>query len=647
MGIKKIEITCRHCPYYYKQVETFNATKNRSHLVLNCTGLAPEEKRLISLGFQANRHAGDMLAYSAGTFATLDDMRNRALNGTRATRGVLVDLTQESSVASSVSSALLTQPGLESSQPSSIFSTSTPSSISSSSTVGTTARRQTTIDSTRHFGPPMTQAKADKIIFGKLKMILALGLPLSLILDDHVRENMISDHGTGLIKFLPRHDDTVYNSYVIPLDEWANEQLELMMKKLPGMMNLSMDGATVNGKQKVSTTSLCVSCSNSNTRLTIHLCQLLYVVSRGAVSKFMTWTDLGSNKHVVAAEVDDAERVIRDAMETYNCKIASIQVDNAARNVAHKTTERFPSNVMMVTRDPSHCLDLLSKDLSGNWVVVLVVDDVKELRDFVRTDRIDSIRLEAAAAGRLQNSHAFATMSETRMNDVDLCIKSGLDQMQFIKTIWLDPNFKAYYEGLAPAKKAKLKAMLDRFNENAPWERMTMLRECLTSRFTLVHKALSRADFPLSAYVLLTQALRNDINRSFATDAFDQLFGDGARAAIADLIRERFNMDGRDPSGRKVGLHDRHHLMAYLVDPFNCVWRSKFKLPTDLAELLTEMIELFVPLDEDGSSKKRDQVRADFMVSVCFVRFCITIPLLLVLRTYSSHAYPGLLHTHW
>jgi hypothetical protein len=138
----------------------------------------------------------------------------------------------------------------------------------------------------------------------------------------------------------------------------------------------------------------------------------------------------------------------------------------------------------------------------------------------------------------------------------------------------------------------------------------------LTGHFSVVHKALSREDFPLSAYPLLVQALRNEINKGFETDDFDVMLGEGASAAVAAMIRERFNMDGFDiAAGLKVGLQDRHHLMCFIVDPFNWVWCSRFHLQTNMAELVTEMIELFVPLDADKSSKARDIVRADFMVS--------------------------------
>ena len=328
---------------------------------------------------------------------------------------------------------------------------------------------------------------------------------------------------------------------------------------------------------------------------------------------FLTLSDLGSSKHVVDAEVDQAQRICQDAMDKYKSPLASIQVDNAARGVARKTAERFPNLAILVGRDPSHTADLGSKNLAELQFVKDVLAEVKEISGFL-TDRISSIRDEAYAAGRLDHSKAFASHSDTRMNDVHLTLGSALDQYSFFKTIWMDPNFRTLYDGLPPAKREKMKEIIDRCNDDSRWERITKLRE-LTGLFFKVHKALSREDFPLSAFILLTQALHNEISNVLSSAEFDLILGEGASEAVDDMMSVRFNMDGKEPQGTtKVGLHDRHHLMSFLVDPFNWVWRSKFQLQTNLAELVTEMINLFVPLDDGGASTSRDIVREDFMV---------------------------------
>lgn len=195
-------------------------------------------------------------------------------------------------------------------------------------------------------------------------------------------------------------------------------------------------------------------------------------------------------------------------------------------------------------------------------------------------------------------------------------VEASWKQHNFIVCLWSNVKFRTYYDERTDKDKGKVDGVLERCRDLDRWNWMKVLNEALTIHFKVVHGLCSRSDFPLSAYVLLIQALRNDIVKgiNFERGQFDVVLGDGARAEIAGVIEERFNMDGRAPSGCKVGLLDRHHLMAYLVDPFAHEWRNKFKLQTGKASLVDEMMELFVPLDEDGTSRTRTRVREEFEV---------------------------------
>ena len=52
-------------------------------------------------------------------------------------------------------------------------------------------------------------------------------------------------------------------------------------------------------------------------------------------------------------------------MQTHKAKLSSIAVDNAARKVAGGIADHFRSVMyVVVSRDPSHCVGLLSKDLA-------------------------------------------------------------------------------------------------------------------------------------------------------------------------------------------------------------------------------------------------------------------------------------------
>lgn len=139
----------------------------------------------------------------------------------------------------------------------------------------------------------------------------------------------------------------------------------------------------------------------------------------------------------------------------------------------------------------------------------------------------------------------------------------------------------------------------------------------MTSHFNQVQNLCSRESFPLSLYIVLVQALHNDLIRGLTGNdgEFERVLGAGARAQVEDMIKCRFNMDGNTPVGtRKVGLLDPHHFWAYLVDPFNHALRSKMLLRRDMSVIIDEMINAYIPMDEDGMSTARARVRNEFMV---------------------------------
>ena len=97
----------------------------------------------------------------------------------------------------------------------------------------------------------MLRAAADKIIIAEMKAIIVRGEPISRILvDDHVRAAILHRHPAIAI-YLPHDAETVYNKYVVPIDMEATKELQKKIVNLHGCINISMDGATINGKQKV------------------------------------------------------------------------------------------------------------------------------------------------------------------------------------------------------------------------------------------------------------------------------------------------------------------------------------------------------------------------------------------------------------
>lgn len=103
------------------------------------------------------------------------------------------------------------------------------------------------------FGAPITKAIAEKIIVAEVKACLARRETPERLLDDHVRAALATRH-SALPTFIPYNAQTIYDNYVVPIDTAALLEMETFIARLPGLINISMDGATVNGKSKVSIT---------------------------------------------------------------------------------------------------------------------------------------------------------------------------------------------------------------------------------------------------------------------------------------------------------------------------------------------------------------------------------------------------------
>ena len=188
-------------------------------------------------GTQAHKRSSELYALFSGPTETVAGMRSNALaaHSTTEARSTpnYVDLSSPS--ASSVSSV-------------------SASSSASAWTFGSKRKQppehQTSITHVRNFGPAMTQAEADKIIIAEVKAILSRGEPPTRLLDDYVKASLMQRH-PALWDYLPRDAETIYNRYIIQVDYNTTDELKTFIKKLPGRLNIAMDGATVNGKQKV------------------------------------------------------------------------------------------------------------------------------------------------------------------------------------------------------------------------------------------------------------------------------------------------------------------------------------------------------------------------------------------------------------
>ncbi len=150
-------------------------------------------------------------------------------------------------------------------------------------------------------------------------------------------------------------------------------------------------------------------------------------MSKGAISLFFKWSDLGSNVHVTDAKVDDVYNVCNQIKLAFNTKIASIFVDNAASKVAGRVAKKLNADgdPALALRDPAHYIDLLSKDLAKASVVRSVLAEAKEVFELCQTNQIDNICKEAINAGDIPDSIVAQNDVETRMNLTYIHLSSG------------------------------------------------------------------------------------------------------------------------------------------------------------------------------------------------------------------------------
>jgi hypothetical protein len=295
---------------------------------------------------------------------------------------------------------------------------------------------------------------------------------------------------------------------------------------------------------------------------------------------FFKWSDLGSNVHITDAKVDDAYSICTQVKSAFDTKIASISVDNAACKVAESVAKKLQAdgNPALPLRDPAHCIDLLSKDLTNTSVVCSVLGEVKEVFELCRTNRIDNIHKEAIEAGYIPNSVVAQNVVETCMNLTYIHLSSALAQGTFIASLPTNKSYMKYYREHTHAKRQELDTVLRNCNHGR-WQCMIVVLD-LTKVFYEAHKLCSRQDAPLSCYVLIVQGIKNAMDPVINGDdgKFDQILGLSSAKEIMDVIDCHFNMDGAKPPGRKVGLSDEYHIWCFLMDPFNYEWHITFTI---------------------------------------------------------------------
>ena len=434
----------------------------------------------------------------------------------------------------------------------------------------------------------LTRARAENIIKSRIESIVARYEPLDAVFCPfNISSMIVSNPCIG--QYIPRNASSVMKDYVRPIDDDTKRQLIDCMRKQPGLLSVSFDGVTANGKSKT-----------------------LFTVTRGCVSMFYTWINMGSDVHVSDAEVAETYTICKQVKSLFSgLGITALPMDNAAAAVATKVAKKLKDDGdhPFPLRDPVHCVDLGSKDLVKVPCLKSPLEKAIAVNKFVMGNRIANIHKEMVESGKLTSSSAGKSLPDTRMNLTNQVIESALAQRMFIMLLPQEPSFIKYKGSRDKASREKIDAFLMMCTHQF-WEELSVVLR-LTKHFRDVHHLLSKETTPLSCYPLVVKALWNSISETVGGEDFDRLLGDGNKDDVKNMLEVRFNLHGGAVVGRKVGLLDHFHNWCYMVDPYNWEWRNTFKFEGEggLRKNAKEMIAHFVT----GSDTKSEKTRADLL----------------------------------
>jgi hypothetical protein len=302
------------------------------------------------------------------------------------------------------------------------------------------------------------------------------------------------------------------------------------------------------------------------------------------------------------------------------------------------------SKKTIVTRDPSHCLDLGAKTLSAVPIVAAILEDAKTVIKLVKNDRVHGIRDKLISHGAIGPCPPPVIHPETRMYLAEETLRSAIGQRHFLAILGASPEYQTFHASrpnagtihfkifylfkheltvlmlctnivfFSLAARASLDASLATatLTNFSKWVRLTTVFGPL--RFAV--KLTSSNSSPMSAFFPIVVALKNDLETSLADAGFDADIGEGASAALMAAIRPRFNTSGTRPAGTQaVGFLDKYQLWTTALDPHS----RGLNIPYDtlveggMGSIITDFCKWASPGDDQLSCDKRRQIQLEFM----------------------------------
>lgn len=473
--------------------------------------------------------------------------------------------------------------------------------------IGTASRsiiiRRKTQMRMKDFYQQLSEEESRNIIGRKVETVLARFEPVSRFDDPFCVHEIMADFPGMHPSVYPVDSDTIYMRHVLPIDKDTRKQLSTRFAKMPGHMSIGQDGVTING--------------NSN---------ILYTCSKGEVTMFQGLQQLGEAVHVTDAEVEDATRQIEQIMDEFgNEEVCTLAVDNAAQKVAGLAAavymSRHPGKIMIVVRDPSHCIDLPCKDFGSIPHVAQVLDWCTDMIKLVNTDRIAGIKETMVEHDRIVDFQNVHMHPETRFYLLVDSLHGVIQQRQFLTTLPGEPEYVDYYNGRTAPRKESLDSITAMAASPVTWTKFGRILKFATP-FKTANKMTSSDGTPMSAYYPIVQATRNGLNSVLGigygeddsgSQTYHELFGGTAAPAIKEMVSVRFNMDGSAPGGRKVGLIDPYQIFCFLIDPYARRLQPAIQLFPSHMFQVNSMIRYFVPGEGEDVRRLRETLRMEFM----------------------------------
>jgi hypothetical protein len=580
---------CNHCKKAVQRSKKFNATTAMSHIDI-CARVPQEIRAACAQNTQRARKQAEARSLAMESGLSID---------CQATNPVLASSIRSSSSASrrrrrrssetvavsSVASMFRSRPGLSD-------LTSSSQTKKQKKTAGTPARQLALVT---QWGQSLTKAQADALLRGMAESALARLEPL-----DRFDDEFVKAYHCKLAPGLAYHwinSRSLYDRFVADIDSDTIAQLNDYFQRIPGCMFVGCDSVTVHGSR-----------------------HLLYTVSKGNVTMFEALQNLQDSARTTESEVEQGMLVIKRALDKFQCDTCILSVENCAVPVADRIQQFYmdenPSKVVLICRDPADCLDLGAKDSAREGALKEIIDQATDVVKFCNFGAINGLREKLMGCSAIPFVPPAEIFPANRFWMTCNTLEAVINQRPFAYSLAAQADYSKFYNIQTPSQQKFMDAVMGRMASNQFWDRLQKAMNWFNV-FKNATQIVCAMDVPISVYFPVCLATRNGLNAILEAEdgggTFVEILGECAEDECAKIVRSRFNLNGRDPEGRKGGLLEEWHIWAFLVDPFARDLQPEPFIEGGVYSFVKSMVKHFVPGSTERDELKRKRLQMDFM----------------------------------